>query len=262
VTGDADDPLLADFIDLGDPAARRRRERDEIFVAEGLVAVARLVESGHAMRAVLTIPRTEGRVRELLAGRDVPVIVAPPAVVARTVGFNLHRGVVASAVRRPLPTVEEVLARSRRIVVLEGLNDPENLGLIARSARAFGFDALVLDPTCIDPYYRRTVRVSMGEVLLMAVARIDDWPAGLAAVAAAGFETWSLTPAADADDIWAARVPARLALVLGAEGSGLQPTTMAATARRVRIPIRREVDSLNVSAAAAVAFAATTRGSP
>ena len=102
------------------------------------------------------------------------VLVADEDVVAGTVGFHFHRGVIASAQRRPLPSVADVVRTSRRVAVLEGLNDPENLGLIARSARAFGIDALVLDPTCIDPYYRRTVRVSMGEVLLLAVARCDD----------------------------------------------------------------------------------------
>jgi tRNA G18 (ribose-2'-O)-methylase SpoU len=143
--------------------------------------------------------------------------------------------------------------------VLEGLNDPENLGLIARSARAFGFDALLLDPTCIDPYYRRTVRVSMGEILLLDVARFDDWPAGIEALHAAGFETWALTPGADAASIWGLDVPARLAIVLGSDGPGLAPPTLAAAARRVRIPIRSEVDSLNVGHAAAVAFAVSQR---
>ncbi len=143
--------------------------------------------------------------------------------------------------------------------MLEGLNDPENLGLIARSARAFGIDALLLDPTCIDPYYRRTVRVSMGQVLLLAVARFTDWPAGIAAVHAAGFETWALTPAADAVDIWTCPVPPRVALLLGAEGPGLRATTLRASSQRVRIPIRADVDSINVGHAAAVAFAAVTR---
>ena len=100
---------------------------------------------------MLTIPRTEPEVRSLLAGRpEVAVLVVTPEVVARTVGFDLHRGVVASAMRRPLPRVDEVLESSRRIAVLEGLNDPENLGLIARSARAFGIDALVLDPETVN----------------------------------------------------------------------------------------------------------------
>ena len=108
-----------------------------------------------------------------------PVYVASPDVLAATVGFDLHRGAVAAADRRPLPAVAEVLAGARCVAVLEGLNDAENLGAIARSARALGVDALVLDPTCIDPYYRRIVRVSMGEVLLLPIARATGWPGDL-----------------------------------------------------------------------------------
>jgi tRNA G18 (ribose-2'-O)-methylase SpoU len=260
VITDVDDTRLGDFVDLGDPAARRRRERDETFVAEGVTALARLVESGHEIRSVLAIPRTEPEVRALLAGRpEVAVLVATPEVVARTVGFELHRGVVASATRRPLPSVVAVLESSRRIAVLEGLNDPENLGLIARSARAFGIDALLLDPTCIDPYYRRTVRVSMGEVLLLAVARFTQWPAGLDTLHDHGFETWAFTPAADADDLWTCVRPPKVALLFGAEGPGLRAGTLRRAARRVRIPIDPAVDSINVGHAAAVAFAAVGR---
>jgi tRNA G18 (ribose-2'-O)-methylase SpoU len=254
---DPADTRLADYVDLADPVARRRRERDEVFIAEGLTAVARLIESGHTIRSILVTPKRLGRVAPLLTGRDVTVYVASEDVLAATVGFNLHRGVVAAARRRALPTVGEVIAGASRLAVLEGLNDPENLGLIARSARAFGVDALLLDPTCIDPYYRRTVRVSMGEVLLLAVARFDAWPAGLAQLHAARFETWAMTPAADAASIWDLAVPDRLAIILGAEGSGLSAGAIAAATRRARIPISADVDSLNVGHAAAIAFAVT-----
>lgn len=256
---DHDDPRIADYVALADPAARRRRERDELFIAEGLVAVARLLESGHTVRSILVSVNKLDRLTELLAGRDVRVFVAESDVVEATVGFNLHRGVVASAARRPLPTLDEVLARARRVVVLEGLNDPENLGLVARTARAFDVDALVLDPTCIDPYYRRVVRVSMGEVLLVDVARSTTWPAALDDITAAGFESWAMTPAADATDIWTLDVPERLAVVLGAEGPGLTAAAIDHAQRRVRIPISREVDSLNVGHAAAVALAIVGR---
>jgi tRNA G18 (ribose-2'-O)-methylase SpoU len=259
VISDPDDTRLADYVDLADPATRRRRERDELFVAEGLLAVARLLESPHRVRSILVTPRHRDRVAALTGATGVPVLVADEGVVARTVGFHFHRGVVAAAERLPLPRVAGVVARNDRLAVLEGLNDPENLGLIARSARAFGFGGLLLDPTCIDPYYRRTVRVSMGEVLLLDVARVDDWPAGIEALHAAGFETWALTPSAEAASIWQLEAPARLAVVLGSEGSGLTPATLAAATRRVRIPIRSEVDSLNVGHAAAIAFAVAQR---
>jgi tRNA G18 (ribose-2'-O)-methylase SpoU len=117
----------------------------------------------------------------------------------------------------------------------------------------------VLDPTCIDPYYRRTVRVSMGEVLFLAVARAGDWPGDLAVVSAAGFELWALTPDRDAEPLWSLDVPARVAVMLGAEGPGLSPAALDWATRRVRIPIDPAVDSLNVGHAAAVAFAHLAR---
>jgi tRNA G18 (ribose-2'-O)-methylase SpoU len=256
---DPDDPRLADYRDLVDPAAGRRRERDELFVAEGRLAVARLLESPHRVRSILVTPRHRDRVAALPGAAGVPLLVADEVIVATTVGFNFHRGVVATADRMPLPDTADVIAGSRRLAVLEGLNDPENLGLIARSARALGIDGVLLDPTCIDPYYRRTVRVSMGEVLLLDVARFDRWPQGVADLHAAGYETWALTPAAEAVSIWDVAVPPRLAFVLGGEGPGLAAATLAAATRRVRIPISGSVDSLNVGHAAAIAFAVTGR---
>jgi tRNA G18 (ribose-2'-O)-methylase SpoU len=256
---DPGDPRLADYVDLIDIAARQRREGDEFFIAEGPVAIERLLQSDHRVRSVLVSSQKYERLAPLLDGLTEPVYVAATSVLKETVGFDIHRGAVASADRRPLPALDVLLPAVRRIAVLEGLNDPENLGAIARSARAFGIDALVLDPTCIDPYYRRTVRVSMGEILFLPVARATDWKAGLAAIRSAGFELWALTPRPDATDLWTLRVPDRLALVLGAEGPGLSPAAIDAASREVRIPIAPDVDSLNVAAAAAVAFAAIAR---
>jgi tRNA G18 (ribose-2'-O)-methylase SpoU len=256
---DPNDPRLADYVELADPAGRRRRERDELFVVEGVTAIMRLLGSGHRVRSVLVTPQAHARFGGRLDGLGVPVYVASKAVLAATVGFNLHRGAVASAERRPLPSVAEAIRDARRVAVLEGLNDAENLGAIARSARAFGIDAVVLDPTCIDPYYRRTVRVSMGEVLHLPVARAAAWPADLAALDAAGFETWALTPDPAAMSIWELPIPPRVAVLLGAEGPGLSAAALATADRQVRIPIDASVDSLNVGHAAAVAFAALAR---
>jgi tRNA G18 (ribose-2'-O)-methylase SpoU len=250
-----DDERLADFVELTDPAARRRRERDELFIAEGLIAVQRLIESPHRVRTILVTPKHRHRVDALPGVDAAAIVVADEDVVAATVGFHFHRGVVASAQRLPLPSVAEVVTRARHVAVLEGLNDPENLGLIARSARALGIDALLLDPTCIDPYYRRTVRVSMGEVLLLDVARFDDWPAGMDLLHAVGFATWAMTPDVRATSIWDADVPDRLAIVLGSEGPGLDDTTLQTSTRQVRIPLRPDADSLNVGHAAAITFA-------
>jgi tRNA G18 (ribose-2'-O)-methylase SpoU len=259
---DPTDPRLADYLDLPNPTARRRRERDELFIVEGVTAIVRLLDSGHRVRSVLVTPRAQAQLGDRLAALDAPVYVASREVLAETVGFNLHRGAVAAADRRPLREVADVVAKARRIAVLEGLNDAENLGAIARSARALGVDALVLDPTCIDPYYRRIVRVSMGEILLLPVARARAWPADLELVRAAGLAVWALTPDPTADDIWSLAATDRVALLLGAEGPGLSTAALAAADRRVRIPIDRDVDSLNVGHAAAVAFAALARFGP
>ena len=146
--------------------------------------------------------------------------------------------------------------------MLEALNDDENVGAIARAARAFDIDGMVLSPTCTDPYHRRTVRVSMGEILHMRVARAapDEWPSALDTLHAHGFESWAMTPAADAVDLWEADVPERLAIMLGAEGPGLTQAALDAATARVRIPISGVVDSLNVGHAAAITFSVVSRG--
>lgn len=259
---DVNDSRLADYRELKDAAARRRIEGDELFVAEGPVAIERLLASGHRVRSVLVSDAKWERLSGLLQGLDAPVYVVDVALLHDIVGFDLHRGAIAAADRRPRHELVDMLDRARSVAVLEGLNDPENLGAIARSARALGIDGLVLDPTCIDPYTRRTVRVSMGEILFLPWCRVDadSWPERtFERLRSAGYETWSLTPAGDAD-IWQLEVPTRIALVLGAEGPGLSRRALAAADRRVRLPIHPDVDSLNVGAAAAVAFAVVGRG--
>jgi tRNA G18 (ribose-2'-O)-methylase SpoU len=263
---DPDDVLLADYRSLNDQPFRRRLEGDTFFMAEGYVAIDRLLESGHRIRSVLLAPSRLSRFEphlERLDREGVPVLVADRPVISQTVGFDLHRGVVASAQRRAHPDIATLAASSRRLAVLEGLNDAENLGVIARAARAFGIDGLVIDSTCTDPYSRRTVRVSMGEVLMLPIARADalEWPEVFKRLGALGYETWAMTPSADAHDLWTLDVPDRVAVVLGAEGPGLTSRTLAASRRRVRIPISADVDSLNVGHAAAVTFAALTRTS-
>ena len=166
------------------------------------MSIDRVIDSGHRLRSVVVTP---SRVERLLDGRPeieeqgIPVYVLDRALLADTVGFDLHRGVVASADRRPVPSVADIAASdARRIAVLVGLNDAENVGVIARAARGLQLDAIVLDPTCTDAYSRRTVRVSMGEVLHLPVSRATTWPDDLEILHGAGFETWAMTPADDA----------------------------------------------------------------
>ncbi len=265
VVEDPDDPRVRDYVDLADPDVRRRVEADGgFFIAESPLVVRRLLESGRTVRSVLVTPAQYTALADVLgadgtdgtAPSDTPVYVASEAVLRRVVGFNLHRGAVASADRWPLPTVEVVLRGARRVAVLEKVNDHENLGVLFRSAAALGIDAVVLDPECSDPLYRRCVRVSIGHVLRLPWTRlttIDD-------VTRAGFTTFALTPAPDAVPIGSVRWPARAALLFGAEGPGLSDSWQRAADERVQIPMQPGADSLNVATAAAVAFYAAGPG--
>ncbi len=261
---DPADPQVDDYRELNSIAVRAEMEGAEFFMGEGYVPIDRMIDSGHRMRSVLLHPKRLKRFIPTMALPEmagVPVYVAEQEVIADIVGFNMYRACLASGFRAPMPTVADLAQSCRRIVVLEALNDDQNVGAIARAARAFGIHGIVISPTCNDPYQRRTVRVSMGEILHMPVARAaaDDWPSALDTLHAHGFQTWSMTPDAGAIDMWDMDVADRVAIALGAEGHGLEAATMAATTHRVRIPISSNVDSLNVGHAAAVTFAVVGR---
>jgi tRNA G18 (ribose-2'-O)-methylase SpoU len=257
---DPSDRRLDGYRALRQPERRRRlEERDGTFVAEGVAVVGRLARSPYPVLGVAVVPEHVDAVAARLDGVDhldaVDLLVVPRAVLDEVVGFPVHRGVLALGRRRPLASIGALGADARTAVVLEECNDHENLGAIARSARALDVDALVLSPRCADPLYRRSVRVSMGEILHLALHRSTAWPDDLDVLRAQGFRIVALTPAADAVDLDLVSVGAdeRLALVAGAEGPGLSEPVLAGADLRVRIPIRAEVDSLNVGHAVAVA---------
>lgn len=250
---DPHDPRLADYVGL-----KGRAERTDLFIAESENVVARLVTSPFTVRSFLLTPHRYERLRPLVDGVDAPVYLAERHVMAAVAGFDVHRGVLASVQRSPSPPLDDVLATARRLLVLEGSNDHENIGAVARSARALGFDAMVLDPTCADPFARRAVRVSMGELLHLPVVRCHDWPDPLDHILAAGFATWALTPRADASNLFDLPVPQRVALVAGAEGPGLTAAALAHVQHAVRIPMHHGVDSLNLGHALAIAMAAVS----
>jgi tRNA G18 (ribose-2'-O)-methylase SpoU len=250
---DAADPRLADFRDLTD--ADVRPDRRGVVIAEGENVVARLAASPYRMRAVIGL---HSRIEALhpVIPAEVPVFVVDKWVLSDVVGFRVTRGVLASADRPAAPDVDELLHTARRVAALEALNDFENLGAIFRNAAAFGVDAVLLDPTCADPLYRRSVRVSMGHVLRVPFAVLPGpWPQSLGALSEHGFELLAMTPDAQATPLRDVPVPDRWALLLGAEGPGLSAAALAAADRPVRIPMASGVDSLNVATAAAVAFA-------
>jgi tRNA G18 (ribose-2'-O)-methylase SpoU len=253
--------MLDDYLALNDPARRREVERrGAFFIVEGVLALEALLGSPYPVRSVLVTQSKAPVVRDLLAGAgagvDPPFLVRPDAEVRAITGFGFHRGVLASAGRLPPPAPADVVAGARRIAVLEGLNDHENLGALFRNAAAFGVDAVLADPTTADPLYRRSVRVSLGHVLRVPWTRLPDWPAGLHDLRAVGFVVVALTPSRDAEsvDAVAADPPDRVAFLLGAEGPGLSPAALNTADRRARIPIAEGVDSLNVATAAAIAF--------
>src|SRR4051812_163495 len=257
---DPGDERVADFRDLvaGDRRPGTQRGTGPVIV-EGVPAVERLLASPYPGRTVIGVP---GRLAALALPPEVVAYEADKWVLSELIGFRLTRGVLASADRVPPPDLDALLAGPdpagpRRLAVLEGLNDHENIGSIARSAVALGIDGLLLDPHCADPLYRRCVRVSMGHVLSLPIAVLPDWPAGLGRLHDAGYLTVALTPATDAVDLPDVdpRQHPRTAVLLGAEGPGLTPEAQGAARMRARIPMRAGVDSLGVAAAAAVAFA-------
>lgn len=185
----------------------------------------------------------------------VPVYVGEPDVIEGITGFHLHRGALASMHRPVLPSVAEVVADARRVLVVEDVVDHTNVGAVFRSAAGLGVDAILVTPRCADPLYRRSVRVSMGTVFQVPWTRIDPWPGGVEVLRDLGFTVAALALADDAItlDELAADPPERLALVLGTEGDGLSRRTVAAADVTVTIPMAGGVDSLNVAAAGAVA---------
>ena len=259
-----DDERLADYVSLTDVALRSRHEPSAgLYIAESSTVLGRALEAGHRPRSVLLAPRWLPEVEAMLAAApatgDVPVYLADEPVLQAITGFHVHRGALAAMHRPALPSLASVLDGARRVAVLEDIVDHTNVGAAFRSAAALGVDAVLVTPRCADPLYRRSVRVSMGTVFQVPWTRIEPWPAGVDDLRAAGFVVAALALSSDAItlDELVARPPERLALVLGAEGDGLKPRTIASADLVVRIPMAGGVDSLNVAAAAAVAFWAT-----
>ncbi|PXW27999.1 UNVERIFIED_CONTAM: tRNA G18 (ribose-2'-O)-methylase SpoU [Williamsia faeni] len=261
---DPADPRVDDFRDLN--SADRRPDLPvlpggtpgkSLVVAEGVLVAQRMVTSRFSPHAFLGVDK---RLRELaptlsdesVAG--VPFYRASAAVMAEVVGFHLNRGVLAVA-RRPEPiALTDVLAGARTVAVLEGVNDHENIGSIFRNAAGLGIDAVIFGGACADPLYRRSVRVSMGHVLLVPFAHVESWPSDLEVLRDNNFRIISLTPDEAAVPLSEAVDAERVAFMVGAEGPGLSETAMLAGDVRARIPMARGTDSLNVATAAALAF--------
>ncbi|MDO4606680.1 MAG: RNA methyltransferase [Bowdeniella nasicola] len=254
---------LADYTQLTDVKLRRSLEVERgLYMAESSQVIRRAVAAGHRPRSMLMAPQWLEDMRPVIAtatgsedGGEVPILLGSEELLQSITGFHLHRGALAAMQRPLLPPVADVIADARRVMVLENIVDHTNVGAAFRSAAALGFDAILVTPSCADPLYRRSVRVSMGTVFQVPFTRLNSWPGDTAVLREAGFHLAALALSEKSitlDDLAAANHE-RLAIVLGTEGDGLRPATIAACDSTVRIPMAHGVDSLNVAAAAAVA---------
>ena len=253
---DIRDPALDVYARLTENRLRNRLEPEKgIFIAQTPKVILLALEAGCEPVSLLMEDGPVNREARLVLDRigELSVYRAPRALLEQLTGYALTRGMLC-AMRRPvLPSVEALCRDARRIAVLDGVADATNVGAIVRSAAALGLDGLIVTGTCCDPLNRRAVRVSMGTLFQIPWTRADDWQTRLRAM---GFATAAMALRPDAlspdDPILGSRQ--RLALVLGSEGWGLPEKTVAECDYTVCIPMRPGVDSLNVAAAAAVAF--------
>lgn len=249
-------PGVEIFASLTEAELRRKHDRQQgIFIAESPKVITVALNAGYEPLALLCekkhIPGDAARIIERCG--DIPIYTGERDVLAALTGYTLTRGVLC-AMRRPLMRrVDEICKGAQRIVVIDGVVDTTNIGAIFRSAAALGIDAVLLTPTACDPLNRRAIRVSMGSVFLVPWTFIDT---PLDTLHAEGFRTVAMALTDNSIPIDApilAQEP-KLAIVMGSEGDGLSEETIASADYVARIPMSHNVDSLNVAAAAAVAF--------
>ena len=254
------DPALDLYARLTENQLLNRADPENaLFIAESPLVIGRALDA-HCEPVSFLMERQhiEGKGREILARccKDIPVYTAEESVLAQLTGFHLTRGMLCAMRRPKLPTVEEVCRSARRIVVLENVMNPTNIGAIFRSAAALGMDAVLLTSAGSDPLYRRASRVSMGNVFLIPWTYLPeegDWTVLLRSL---GFRTVAMALRDDSVRLDDPRLAAegKLAIVMGTEGDGLASSTIASCDYTVKIPMYHGVDSLNVAAASAVAF--------
>lgn len=255
------DPRLADFAHRTDVALKKAGHNGDpsgelgVYIAESAIVLERALRAGHRPRAVLALGSSVEEAQALV-GPDVDIFSGPGELLAELTGYALHRGLIASMERPRLPSVSQLLADARRVVIIENVVDPTNVGAIFRSVAGIGADAVLVTERCSDPLYRRAIRVSMGTVLQVPWTRIGPWDSARRELAASGFHIAALALTDDAVALrdFAAAAPERVALVVGTEGEGLTPEALAAADTVVQIPMRHGIDSLNVAAASAVAM--------
>jgi tRNA G18 (ribose-2'-O)-methylase SpoU len=251
---DLDDPRIAMYRHL---KATNETRHLGLFVVEGEKLLERLVESPFPVASALARARHADRIAARLP-EGVPLYVVPDALIDEVVGYNFHQGALACGVRSPWPGIDEILRRAGErgtLLLCPRLDNPENLGALARIADVFGLDAILAGGRCPDPLSRRVLRVSMGTALRLPVLALDD----LEAESDRLCRDWGLTltaavthPDAEPFEAFAAGRPARVALVMGSESAGLDAGWVARCDRRITIPMRPGADSLNVAVAAGI----------
>ena len=234
-----------------------------LFIAESPKVIERALDAGCVPVSLLMERKhIESQAKDVIERcGDIPVYTSNLDILTKLTGFQLTRGVLCAMRRPALPAVEEVLKDARRIVILENVMNPTNVGAIFRSAAALGMDAVLLTPGCSNPLYRRAARVSMGTVFQIPWTFIGremaDWPeAGMEKLRSLGFKTAAMALRDDSVSIDDEKLLAeeKLAVIMGSEGDGLRGDTIADCDYTVKIPMYHDVDSLNVAAASAVAF--------
>lgn len=251
---DVADERLHDYTSLRDMSLRKRLEGERgLYLAEGEKVVRRAVQSGHEPFSFLMAPRWLDGLSDVLATTDAPCFVLDEKAIELLTGFHVHRGALA-AMRRPDPrTLTSILEPARRLLVLEELADHSNVGAIFRTAYALGFDGIALSPRCADPLYRRAIKVSMGAVFQLPYAWVDDWYSFPELLRNSGFTSLAMTLAPDAVSLTALpELGEKIAVIFGGEGHGLSSRWQSGSDYRVMIPMRADIDSLNVAASVAV----------
>jgi tRNA G18 (ribose-2'-O)-methylase SpoU len=235
------------------------RERG-LFVAEGRLVVQRLFQTTFTIRSVLITRTALAALEDILDPGRCPIYVCDQDTMNTLAGFNFHRGCLAIGERPPSIEPASRFQSAHCLLALEGVGNPDNIGGVFRVAAAFGVDGILLDRTSGDPLYRKAIRTSMGGVFIVPFAKTEKWLDALTAMRAAGADVVALTPDAGASNLsdYVSRRSRdqRVVLMLGAEGPGLSPAALRAAAATLRIPIAREVDSLNVVVAAGIVLSA------
>ena len=254
---DAGDPRVAPYTALTDMDLRMASEpADGVFMGEGEKVIRRALDAGFEMLSVLMEPKWLPALEPVLPA-DAPVYLAPPDLLQTITGYRVHRGALAVFRRPALRDPTEVLAHATTAVLLEDLVDHANVGAIFRSAAGLGVDAVLVTTRCADPWYRRSVKTSMGAVFAVPWATVPDAVHGVAVARALGMRTIALDPSADTSlRDWRRNAPT--VLLLGSEGPGLTEAARAATDELLAIPMHNGVDSLNVAMAATVGCYALT----